>query len=66
MRVGAFKEICLNPADSSVDQLRLLGKLMDESHTSLRTLYDCSHPMLDQLVELSKPFVYGSRLTGAG
>uniref|UniRef100_A0A8C4QS56 Galactokinase 1 n=1 Tax=Eptatretus burgeri TaxID=7764 RepID=A0A8C4QS56_EPTBU len=44
------------------------GKLMLESHASLRCDYEVSSPELDQLVELAKavPGVYGSRLTGGG
>lgn len=39
---------------------------MTESHISLRDDYECSHPQLDRLVEMSKDFSYGARLTGAG
>lgn len=39
---------------------------MTGSHESLRDLYECSHPQLDKLVELSKGAAYGARLTGAG
>ncbi len=44
------------------------GKLMYESHTSLRDLYSVSCKELDILVRLAKNFpgVYGSRMTGAG
>lgn len=61
-----FKGIC-ERAEEDVDQkLVELGTLMTASHNSLRDLYECSHPRLDELVELSKPFSYGVRLTGAG
>ncbi len=44
------------------------GALFYESHASLRDLYRCSHPRLDELVEMcrSTPGVFGARLTGAG
>jgi galactokinase len=44
------------------------GKLMYESHSSSRNLYEVSHPKLDLLVEKSSEHsgVLGARLTGAG
>ena len=44
------------------------GALLYESHASLRNLYRCSHPRLDELVEMCRaaPGVYGARVTGAG
>jgi len=44
------------------------GKLMVDSHNSLRDDYEVSCPELDQLVELALkcPGVYGSRMTGGG
>lgn len=39
---------------------------MSKSHHSLRTLYECSHPNLDQIVDISNEFGVGARLTGAG
>ncbi len=44
------------------------GRLLNESHTSLRDNYEVSCPELDTLVETawSVPGVLGSRLTGAG
>nr|CAD7446880.1 unnamed protein product [Timema bartmani] len=44
------------------------GKLMVESHNSLKVEYEVSCPELDQLVELALavPGVLGSRMTGAG
>jgi galactokinase len=44
------------------------GKLMIQSHESLRDLYDVTGPYLDALVEeaLKLPAVVGSRMTGAG
>jgi galactokinase len=48
--------------------LERLGRLMYESHESLRSDFEASCPELDRLVELARgaPGVLGSRLTGAG
>ena len=48
--------------------LAAAGRVMLESHASLRDLYDVSSRELDALVELSmaQPGCYGARLTGAG
>ncbi|KAL5615556.1 hypothetical protein BROUX41_005599 [Berkeleyomyces rouxiae] len=44
-----------------------LGALMNESQTSCRELYECSHPALDRICEIARRHgAYGSRLTGAG
>jgi len=47
---------------------RQFGALMNESHCSLRDLYEVSCPELDTIVEasLAVPGVLGSRMTGAG
>lgn len=56
----------------AVAALRATGTLPAElliaSHESLRTLYDCSSPELDWIVEAlsAQPGVAGARLTGAG
>jgi galactokinase len=44
------------------------GVLMNESHASLRDLYQVSVPELDAMVEAARsiPGCYGARLTGAG
>ena len=44
------------------------GRLMDDSHASLRDDFDVSIPELDELVTRLRatPGVYGARLTGAG
>lgn len=48
--------------------LKLFGKLMNQSHTSLRDDYQVSIPQLDYLVDLMQHFpgVLGARMTGAG
>ncbi|MFG0283827.1 MAG: galactokinase [Phycisphaerales bacterium JB039] len=48
--------------------LLLAGRLMTESHASLRDDYEVSCAELDELVEiaLATPGVFGARLTGAG
>lgn len=45
-----------------------LGNNMNDSHISLRDLYEVSCPELDVLVDIAQdvPGVYGSRMTGAG
>ncbi|XP_021943533.1 galactokinase [Folsomia candida] len=49
-------------------QLEELGRLMYQSHVSLRDLYEVSCPELDELVDITMitPGVYGSRMTGGG
>jgi len=44
------------------------GRLMTESHYSLRDLYRCSHPELDRIVDeiTQVPGIFGARMTGAG
>lgn len=46
----------------------MVGKLMLESHMSLRTHYEVSSPELDAFVEIAEQMdgVYGARMTGAG
>lgn len=50
------------------NDLPLLGRLMTESHVSLRDRYEVSCSELDALVEIanSTPGVFGARMTGAG
>lgn len=47
---------------------REFGRLMNESHKSLREDFEVSCPELDAMVEIAQslPGVYGSRMTGAG
>jgi galactokinase len=48
--------------------LAAAGRLMDESHFSLRDLYEVSSQELDLFTDLARrhPACYGARLTGAG
>lgn len=48
--------------------LASVGRLLVESHVSLRELFEVSSPELDALVEIATavPGVYGARMTGAG
>lgn len=52
----------------AADDLEAAGRLMVESHDSLRLLFDTSTPQMDQAVtELcAVPGVYGARMTGGG
>jgi galactokinase len=45
-----------------------MGRLMNESHESLRNDFEVSNPFMDRLVDLAHetPGVLGARLTGAG
>lgn len=58
-----FRDICKSGSGTALQDL---GELMIDSHISCRDLYECSHPQLDQLVEMSRPYCMGARLTGAG
>ncbi len=50
------------------DDLALAGRLMNDSHFSLRDLYEVSCEELDLVTELARrqPSCYGARMTGAG
>ncbi len=71
-RVRAFVGICLRECGHGdrpdpEDVLDRLGALMNASHESCRSLYECSHPSVDRLVEACRRAgAKGSRLTGAG
>ena len=55
-------------AESRLDAMAQLGKLIDESHASLRDLYGVSTPEVEQLMDSirSHPHVVGARLMGGG
>jgi len=50
------------------NDLHLAGSLMDDSHESLKTLYEVSCEELDVAVEIAREHeaCFGARLTGAG
>ncbi|XP_064552411.1 N-acetylgalactosamine kinase [Drosophila montana] len=66
-RVVEFRKICEQlQRRASKQDLEQLGKLMQQSHQSLRELYECSHPDLERLVALSVKQGVSARVTGAG
>ncbi len=54
LRVYEFRDACLKEGAGTEEALHTLGRLMFESHRSCAEDYQCSHPQLDRLVELSK------------
>jgi len=61
------------PNDGDVEQevdaaMRLLGALLDQSHVSLRDLYQVSTPEVERLIGIirASPGVYGAHLMGGG
>lgn len=59
-----FQKICQS---TKPDRIQRLGELMNQSHKSLRDLYECSHETLDKLVDVALNCgALGARLTGAG
>lgn len=68
-RVLDFKA-CLSRAHAhglDESKLQYLGKLMNDTQTSCRDVYDCSCPELDEICDIGRRAgTYGSRLTGAG
>ncbi|XP_017840579.2 N-acetylgalactosamine kinase [Drosophila busckii] len=66
-RVLKFRQICEQlQRRPSKEDVKQLGKLMQQSHHSLRELYECSHPDLERLVALSTKQGVSARVTGAG
>ncbi|KAG0706707.1 ribosomal protein S5 domain 2-type protein [Suillus ampliporus] len=77
LRVLQFREVCLGGGDNEESKLQTLGNLMNNSHESCNKQFDCSHPKVNDLVQVARSFgeletgrgkgrVYGSRVTGAG
>lgn len=66
--VGEIERVFQFRAALEVADLAECGRLLLESHASLRDRYECSTPELDFLVEAAAavPGVAGARLTGAG
>lgn len=50
------------------NDLALFGRLMNESHASLRDDYECCPPRIDDLAKIVRrcPGVHGARMTGGG
>lgn len=66
-RVVQFRQICEQlQRRTSKQDIEQLGKLMQQSHQSLRELYECSHPDLERLIALSVKQGISARVTGAG
>lgn len=59
-RVYAFREA------AEAHDIDRMGGLIQASHQSLSTKYDCSHACLDRMVEVGATRGFASRLTGAG
>lgn len=75
IRVRTFRSLCEQVLSNGVQSngnlenynvILKLSQLMKQSHESLKTLYECSHPDLDRLVQISEECGIGARLTGAG
>lgn len=65
LRVMEFQNICKNKECN--DQINQLGKLMNQSHKSLKNLFDCSTERIDRVVDIAIDCgAAGARLTGAG
>jgi galactokinase/CTP:molybdopterin cytidylyltransferase MocA len=54
--------------EDSLEVMQTIGKLIDDSHESLRDLYDVSNDDIEQLIRIirSHPAVLGTRLMGGG
>lgn len=67
LRVERFREVANGcDDDDEEDSIDQLSCLLSKSHHSLKTLYECSHENLDELVNISDSMNVGARLTGAG
>ncbi len=54
--------------EDSLEAMQTIGKLIDDSHESLRDLYDVSNDDIERLIRIirSDPAVLGTRLMGGG
>ena len=57
-----------NDPAAAFSAMQSVGKLLDESHASLRDLYEVSAPEVDELIQIIRrdPHVLGARLMGGG
>ncbi|KAH0472527.1 MAG: uncharacterized protein KVP18_002568 [Porospora cf. gigantea A] len=67
-RVDETAALCASISIENSDKAVALGKLMDASHFSLKSQFECSCEELDAATDLARSLdgCYGSRLTGAG
>ncbi|KAK9237639.1 ribosomal protein S5 domain 2-type protein [Lipomyces kononenkoae] len=67
LRVLRYLTLLLDPCVDPEGLFHELGELMNQSHESLRGLYNCSCPELDEVCAIARSSgSYGSRVTGAG
>ena len=57
-----------NDSGYTLSSMQMLGKLLNESHASLRDLYNVSVPEVDELITIIRedPHVLGARVMGGG
>ncbi|KAH0475486.1 MAG: uncharacterized protein KVP18_002640 [Porospora cf. gigantea A] len=66
MRVEEFEVVCNSEATAEEKAVKL-GELMNQSHESLTSLFECSSDQLNNVTKLAREGgAFGSRLTGAG
>ena len=72
LRILDFRDLLLSPpstdaSESSDTLLTRLGKLMNDTQTSCRTLFENSCPEVEKMCEIAREAgAYGSRIAGAG
>lgn len=66
--VAENKRVLAFELSATLGDIRSAGRLMDQSHSSLRDLYEVSCPELDylQVLAAKSTSVYGSRMMGGG
>ena len=57
-----------NDSGDTISAMKMLGRLLDESHASLRDLYNVSVPEVEELIKIVRegPHVLGARVMGGG
>ncbi|MGH9803489.1 MAG: hypothetical protein ACRD82_24275, partial [Blastocatellia bacterium] len=67
-RVNNAVSILRSVQENEEGAMRHLGELINQTHASLRDLYDVSTPQVEQLIEIVRTDnqVYGARLMGGG